>query len=109
LTRLGDAGRFRRTNRTNRRSEVIDVVAVEAPATPEAARPGSMARQFGVTAATAAAAGRRIAGGLAEEHGPAVEAKVRRTLRGAGRAAGRLADRKPRSDRTPGTPPETPS
>lgn len=83
--------RGRRTGR----GPVIDATATVVPPTGQPAPtpddPDSAARKAGRGAGAAAAAGKRAV----DEHRPQVEAGVRKTIRGAGRLAGRLAAPKP--------------
>jgi hypothetical protein len=108
--------RRRRSRRGADRGPVIDVTATVVPpaaTTAESTADESTAdedpgadtvadadtalRRAGRTTGTAAAAGRRVV----DEHRPQVEEQVKRTLRGAGRLAGRLG--------APRTPPDGPT
>jgi hypothetical protein len=96
--------RGRRWRRTGRGS-VIDATATVVPPSGSTAPPGpgaaaddadSALRRAGRTTGAAAAAGKRAV----DEHRPQVEDQVKRTLRGAGRLAGKLAGPKPPSGPT---------
>jgi len=94
-------GRGRRRRGGPRGGEVIDATATVTPPPSDRAETGrtepavdSALRKAGRTTGAAAAAGRRAV----DEHGPTVEDGVRRTLRGAGRLAGKLAGPKPPPD-----------
>ncbi len=105
--------RGRRGGRTGR-GPVIDATATVVP--PGSATPGppaadeedpdSTLRRAGRTTGAAAAAGRRAV----DEHRPQVEDQVRRTLRGAGRLAGRLyGPKSPPSGPSDPSDPKSPS
>jgi hypothetical protein len=98
-------GGGRRRGRRAGRGEVIDTTATvtSPPGTPttdpvDALDPAadSTARKAGRTTAAAATAGRRAV----DERRPQVEDGVKRTIRGAGRLAGKLASPKPPPDAT---------
>ncbi len=94
----GRRGRRRRRS-ADGRGEVIDATATVAssPGTPTPPPPSatdSAARRAGRTAAAAGAAGRRAV----DDHRPQVEEQVKRSIRGAGRLAGRLTAPKPPPD-----------
>lgn len=100
------AGRGGRRRRRTGRGPVIDATATVGPPTGSAppSDPGadgddadSAIRRAGRTTGAAAAAGKRAV----DEHRPQVEDQVKRTLRGAGRLAGKLTGPKPPSDPTP--------
>ncbi len=105
------AGRRSRAGRRTGRGPVIDATATVVPppdpTTPDPTTPAtgptgppddadaeSALRRAGRTTGAAAAAGRRAV----DEHRPQVEDQVKRTLRGAGRLAGRLTGPKPPQD-----------
>jgi hypothetical protein len=105
FTRSADAGRVV-SERTG--SPVIDVRAtVVAPANPRGARArptgptstGGAARWVGRTAAVVAESGKRVAA----KHRPAAEARVKQSIRSAGRIAGRVTSSSPAN---PPPPPE---
>ena len=97
------AGRRSRAGRRTGRGPVIDATATVIPppgpttpgtgptGPPDDADAESALRRAGRTTGAAAAAGRRAV----DEHRPQVEEQVKRTLRGAGRLAGRLTGPKP--------------
>ena len=98
-------GRGRRRQGAPGRGEVIDATATVTPPPSDrqatgpvdaAADPAadSALRKAGRTTGAAAAAGKRAV----DEHRPVVEDGVKRTIRGAGRLAGRLAGAKPPPD-----------
>jgi hypothetical protein len=91
-------GRGRRRSGSGRTGEIIEATAtVDIPSAPAARQPtpdpsdDSALRRAGRTTGAAAAAGRRAV----DEHRPQVEDGVKRTIRGAGRLAGKLASSKP--------------
>ena len=99
-------GRSGRRGRRTGRGPVIDATAtVSTPAGPEpnpdADGPSgdvdSAIRRAGRTTGAAAAAGKRAV----DEHRPQVEDQVKRTLRGAGRLAGKLTGPRPPTDPAP--------
>ena len=99
-------GRRSRAGRRAGRGPVIDATATVVPppaptapgdgttGPPDDAEAESALRRAGRTTGAAAAAGRRAV----DEHRPQVEEQVKRTLRGAGRLAGRLTGPKPPRD-----------
>jgi hypothetical protein len=95
-------GSGRRRHGARRRSEVIDATATvtQTPDRPASESSGPDAdtalRKAGRTTGAAAAAGRRAV----DDHRPQVEDGVKRTIRGAGRLAGKLAGAKPPPDAT---------
>ena len=95
-------GRGRRRKGGPRRGEVIDATAAVTPtpdrqaSDPPDPAPDSALRKAGRTTGAAAAVGKRAV----DEHRPQVEDGVKRTIRGAGRLAGKLAGPKPPPEAT---------
>jgi hypothetical protein len=93
LTRTASGPSANSDDRTGHVPGVIDATATErvpAPESPHSPTPGpqagAAARWLGRATGSAAAGGRR----MVADHRPEVEAQVKRTIRGAGRAAGRI-------------------
>ena len=101
-TRASAASGSRRRRRQGRDNVPIDATATVSiprpdPASAESDASDSAMRKAGRATGAAAGAGKRVV----DEHRPVVEAKVKRSLRGAGRLAARITAPKP--------PPDTPA